>query len=305
MRSYVVVATKGRPHETFLLMDCLQRQTTTPAFTVVVGTEDADLTETKEHPFIKNGNGIAVIANRVGLSAQRNFGLEMLEQRGCFSPESSRFFCAFFDDDFRMDDHWIEYATERFSKGDIVGLSGNVLADGVTKGGLKEKDAESFIKHEIAPKSHWHSGALEREIQCVYGCNMAFLDTVIRNERFDEELPLYSWQEDIDYSGLARKYGKIIYAPKCVGVHLGVKSGRVSGVKFGYSQIANPLYLRKKGTMTSPHCLKLLAKAITSNLIRSMYPHPLMDYRGRLRGNVRAIMDTIAHGPIPQNAKYL
>ena len=305
MRSYVVIATKGRPREMLRLMDCLQRQTTIPAFTVVVGTEYADFAEIEEHPFVKNRNGMAIIANRVGLSAQRNCGLEMLEQRGYFASDFEHFFCAFFDDDYRMDEHWIERATERFDKGDIVGLSGRVLADGVTKGGLNEKDAESYIRGELSPQSHWQGGILEREIQGVYGCNMAFLDTVIRNVRFDEELPLYSWQEDIDYSGMALKYGKIIYDPECIGVHLGVKSGRVSGIKFGYSQIANPLYLRKKGTMSFSHCLKLLGRAIASNLIQSLRPHPLMDYRGRLQGNIRAIIDTIVHGPSPQNVKYL
>jgi GT2 family glycosyltransferase len=305
MRPYIVIATKGRPRETLRLMDYLQRQTTTPAFTIVVGTEYADIAEMEEHPFIKNGNGIAVISNRVGISAQRNYGLEVLDQRGYFAPEYGRFFCVFFDDDFRTDAHWIEQAIERFKKGDIVGLSGKILADGVTKGGLSEKDAESYINNEIPPQSHWQGSAFEYEIQGVYGCNMAFLDTVIKKVRFDEELPLYSWQEDIDYSGMARKYGKIIYTPKCVGVHLGVKSGRVSGVKFGYSQIANPLYLLKKGTMSFSHCFKLLVRAIASNLIHSIRLHPYTDYRGRLLGNIRAIIDTIAHGPTPRNAKYL
>jgi hypothetical protein len=286
-------------------MDNLQSQTIKPAYTVVVGTEYSDIAETEAHQFIKNGNGIAVISDRIGTTGQRNFGVEMLEQRGYFTSDKGRFFCVFFDDDFRMDVHWIEQAAERFEKGDIVGLTGKVLADGVKRGGLNEKDAESYIRHEIPSESHWASGTFEREIHCAYGCNMAFLDTVVRKVRFDEELPLYGWQDDRDYTGMARKYGRVIYTPKCIGVHLGVKSARVSGVKFGYAQIANPLYLMRKGTMSFSLCLKHLAKAIASNLIQSCLPHPLMDYRGRLRGNIRAITDTIAHGPTPQNAKYL
>jgi GT2 family glycosyltransferase len=304
LRSYVIIVTKGRPREVLRLIENLQSQTTKPAVSVVVGTEYADIAEIEAHPFIKNGNGITVISDRIGITGQRNFGMETLEQRGYFASDNGRFFCVFFDDDFRMDECWIEQATQRFEKGDIVGLTGKVLADGVKKGGINEKDADSYIRQEIPSESHWASGTFEREIQCAYGCNMAFLDSVVRKVRFDEELPLYGWQEDRDYTGMARKYGKVIYTPKCVGVHLGVKSARVSGVIFGYAQIANPLYLMKKGTMSFSLCLKHLAKAIASNLIQSCRPNPLMDHRGRLRGNIRAIIDTIAHGPTPQNVKY-
>jgi hypothetical protein len=91
---------------------------------------------------------------------------------------------------------------------------------------------------------------------------MAFTDTVIRQTRFDVNLPLYGWQEDRDYTDMALRLGRVIYFPDCRGVHLGVKSGRTGGGKLGYSQIANPVYLMKKGTMGYKIGLKFIGRAL-------------------------------------------
>jgi|SRR6516225_836748 hypothetical protein len=99
MRVFVVIATKGRAAETKHLLDCLQKQTRAPDFTVIAGTEASDLEGIDTHGLITSGHGAAVVSRMVGSSAQRNFGLEVLEQRGCFDPAAGRFFCAFFDDD--------------------------------------------------------------------------------------------------------------------------------------------------------------------------------------------------------------
>ena len=67
--------------------------------------------------------------------------------------------------------------------------------------------------------------------------------------RFDENLPLYGWAEDVDFCRQLATYGRIVENARTTGVHLGSNSGRTSGVCFGYSQIANPLYLWRKGTL--------------------------------------------------------
>jgi GT2 family glycosyltransferase len=63
---------------------------------------------------------------------------------------------------------------------------------------------------------------------------------------FDERLPLYGWQEDVDLSRRLAAFGTVVKVPAARGVHLSVKLGRNSGVRLGYSQIANPLYLSFK-----------------------------------------------------------
>ena len=126
-----------------------------------------------------------------------------------------------------------------------------------------------------------------------YGCNMIVRMKPVRefNLQFDENLPLYGWQEDIDFSRLIAPYGRIVISHRLTGVHLAVKNGRTSGLKFGYSQIANPLYLYAKGTMNLGFALRLMSKNIMANLMRSLRPEPWVDRKGRLKGNFIALAD--------------
>jgi hypothetical protein len=100
---------------------------------------------------------------------------------------------------------------------------------------------------------------------------------------------LYGWQEDIDFTSQLRRYGRVVGFNTIIGVHLGLKAGRVSGVRFGYSQIANPTYLISKGTVPATFALDLMARNIAANLLRSLWPEPWIDRRGRLRGNLLAV----------------
>src|SRR6266702_4434472 len=75
------------------------------------------------------------------------------------------------------------------------------------------------------------------------------------------------------------------------GVHLGIKYGRTSGVRFGYSQIANPIYLIRKGTMSWQHAKMLMWRNLAANLVRSFHPEPWIDRKGRLKGNLLALVD--------------
>jgi len=301
MRSFVIIATKGRARELSILLDFLNRQTLRPEYSVIVGTDATDIAGSESHPLIKNGKGSAIISPRVGLTAQRNYGLEALEKMGFFAEEKGDFFCAFFDDDYRMADDWLEYADKRFAANDIVGLTGLVLGDGVRKGGYSEEQARSFLNEKTMPQKHWAPVGHEREVKSVYGCNMAFKDAVIRVTRFDENTPLYAWQEDRDYTGQAKKLGRIIYFPGCRGVHLGTQSGgRTSGLMFGYSQIANPIYFFRKGTIDFRSTAYLLCRPFLSNILRSFFRGGRIDYRGRLRGNFIAIVDFLSFRSDPK-----
>lgn len=301
MQPYVIVATKGRPRETRRLLDHLARQTVAPAFTVVVGTDASDLDGLAGHAAVTDARGVALVAPAPGLTLQRNYGLSVLERRGFFAADRERFFCTFFDDDFRPADDWLEMAALRFRRGDAVGLTGRVLADGIKKCGLGEDEAVEFLNGKRQPEPHWASGTSERELGSTYGCNMAFVDSVVRSLRFDENLPLYGWQEDRDYTGLAATLGRVIYFPQCRGVHLGVRAGRVSGFKFGYSQIANPVYLMRKGTVGFDAGFRLLGRALGANVVYSLVGPKHTDYPGRLKGNVDALWDILRFRSHPRN----
>ena len=289
MRSFVVIATKGRPHVVRQALDFLQRQTRRPEFTVVVGTAESDIAEVRGHSLLQAGIGSVHISPRIGLTAQKNCALEILAGQGLLDTGKGRYFCAFFDDDFMVAPDWLEVTARRLEKDDIVGLTGRVLADGArTDRGLTAQQAEAFINAANTPDES------EFEAGCLYGCNMAFIDKVVIQTRFDENLALQGWLDDAEYSHKAKQLGKIIYFPGAKGVHLAVQSlGGARGVKFGYSQVANPIYLSRKGVMTTLNAIRLVALGLTSNTVRSLSTQAKIDYPGRLLGNLYALADLI------------
>jgi len=117
---------------------------------------------------------------------------------------------------------------------------------------------------------------------------------------FDENLPLYGWQEDIDFSRQLAPFGRIVDANVLRGVHLGTKGGRTSGVRFGYSQIANPVYLIRKGTMSVGFAAALMWRNVVANAGRSFRPEPWIDRRGRLWGNWLALWDLVTRRMSPR-----
>jgi hypothetical protein len=89
---------------------------------------------------------------------------------------------------------------------------------------------------------------------------------------------------------MARR-GRLLKCDALAGVHLGEKAGRTSGKRLGYSQIANPIYLLKKGTIPPDLARRLMRGNLASNLLRSFRPEPYIDRRGRLAGNLLALID--------------
>ena len=139
-----------------------------------------------------------------------------------------------------------------------------------------------------------------------YGCNMAFRAEAISGLAFDERLVLYSWLEDRDFGGaLTHRGGRLVKIGTAIGAHLGVKAGRMSGRRLGYSQIVNPIYLHRKGTMTTTSLCEHLARNLVANVWRSLAPETHIDRVGRLRGNVRGIWDVVTGRDRPERAESL
>ena len=80
--------------------------------------------------------------------------------------------------------------------------------------------------------------------------------------RFDERLPLYGWQEDLDFCGALRGSGRIVKTNLVWGVHLGTKRGKGSEVRLGYSQIINPAYIARKGNISFAYAFKLALRKL-------------------------------------------
>lgn len=301
MKKYVIVATKGRPAETAILLDYLFHQEVRPDGVYLVGASEADLPDVTRHPLGAHARIELRVAKAAGLTSQRNEGIEALLRDVPAETSGERWFVSFFDDDFRPHAAWLRRCEALFvDNPDAIGMTGQILADGVKVGGIGEADALRYLSGDLAPEAHWASGNERREIWCAYGCNMTFVDRVIRRCRFDAALPLYGWQEDYDFTARAREFGPALYEPECLGVHLGVTRGRISGVRFGYSQIANPFYLARKHTMKRRRACSFISRHLCSNLYHSLRTDARFDYRGRLKGNCLAFFDMVRGTIHPQ-----
>ncbi len=295
MKLHVVIATRGRPELVAQLCQKLLQQSVAPASVTLVGASDADLAAVRALPSDAVPALHALCSPAPGATRQRNLGLQRVLEREAALGRQGRYAVVYLDDDFWPADNWLAACAEALqAHPDASGLTGRLLADGAhLSGGLGVQDAVDFLAGRRAPIPHWHGHQTPGTAGCAYGCNMVFVDHICERYRFDENLPLYSWQEDLDMSALAQRHGPILYAPHCVGVHLGVKSGRTSGLRFGYSQIANPVYLIRKGTMQRRRALRFVVRHLLSNSVRGLRRHPSIDYRGRLAGNALAAWDLI------------
>lgn len=277
---YVVIATVGRPDLVARTIACLSRQTRPADGTLVVSVSPADVVGVDALPQPPE----IAFAER-GLCRQRNRALDLLKGRADV--------IMFFDDDFIPADDYLEMVERLFvAHPDVVGITGNLVADGIGGAGYTIEEAERLIAERAA--------GLDPAIksrEALYGCNMAIRMQAATDLRFDEALPLYGWQEDIDYTYQLGQRGRLISTGQVTGVHMGVKGGRTSGRKLGYSQVANIVYLQRKGTMQPKLGGLLLRKNLLANLVRSVRPEPLIDRRGRLIGNIMALID-IARGRV-------
>jgi hypothetical protein len=224
-----------------------------------------------------------ILDSALGAATQRNRILSVAHEADVI---------VFFDDDFFAHHNYLLNVEKLFlAHPDVVAATGrNLFADGAQGPGLSVEEGSRIIGSRSSNES------CDQQIiedYGTYGCNMAFrLDPIrLNNIIFDENLPLYSWMEDVDFSHQMSHYGRIVKSKNLRGVHLGIKLGRTSGVRFGYSQIANPIYLTRKGTMSRKHARTIISRNVGANLIRSLYPERWIDRRGRLKGNVLAVID--------------
>lgn len=269
-RITVAIASLGRPDAVATALASLARQTRRPDRIILSVTKPADL------PADLARDDVEIVMGAAGLPRQRNRAVD-LAVRGAG-------LLVFIDDDFVPSRFFLERAEQLFtSHPDIVGATGLMLDDGIKTAGISfDRALELVEEHDAGPCPPI---GVERELFGLYGCNMVLRISAIGDRRFDERLRLYGWQEDIDFSAQLRGSGRLVRTRAFAGVHQGVKHGRSPGLKVGYSQVINPLYLSRKGTMRFHHALRLIAKNVISNHIGTLRPEPWVDRAGRTRGN--------------------
>src|SRR5947207_184517 len=269
MKIGLIIASYGRPELVGQLLATIAEQVRLP--------DQVVLSLVTEKDFVAGSATslkIDVVLASPGLCAQRNKGLEFLRDRVDV--------VLFIDDDFWMSKTYIAELERIFSTNrDIAAVTGLVLADGATSQGISIAEANRYLAEHVPA-----AVTSMRDVPATYGCNMAFRASKIRDLEFDERLPLYGWQEDVDFSAQLRPRGRVVTTDLVWGVHLGTKKGKISGVRFGYSQVVNPLFIVRKGNMSSPRALRLIAKNIIANVVKSAFPERYIDRWGRLKGNM-------------------
>jgi len=276
------IPTTGRPEQLSRTLARLTMQTRRPSRVLVcpAAKGDFDMLAARELDL-----QVDVVWSARGLSCQRNAIV-----RACDSED----LLLFIDDDYYPAADYIERAAVLFAQNpDIVIATNHPTLDGSTGLGVSHEQALAEIAQiearppPDAPVTSTYAG---------YGCNMVVRLDPVREHGvlFDENLPLYSWLEDVDFSRQLAPFGRIVKSPQLRGVHLGHKAGRTSGVKFGYSQIANPLYMLRKGSMNLPYALQQVSRNLAKNTLMVLWPEPWVDRAGRLRGNAIALRHLLA-----------
>ena len=278
MRIVVGIATHGRAAILSETLSELLRQRRPADEIIVAYAEDADVGDVPSRfPAIR------FLRSPIGSSRQRNRILD-----SCIENE----IVVFIDDDFYLSAGYLEVIERLFVEHpEVVAATGSVVADGIHGPGISGEVAKSLLRGVDAVGQNYEI----KERFNTYGCNMSFRLAPIREHqiRFDELLPLYGWAEDVDFSRQLARYGLIVGVSSAYGVHLGNKGGRTSGLRFGYSQIANPIYLARKGTLSWRLALISVTSLSAKNILKSLRPEPNVDRLGRLRGNLIAFADLL------------
>lgn len=286
MKIAVGIASSGRPQMLREVLGEIAKQSRLPDGLIVCvpGPEDAPPPCPQEQPIPE------IIFGPRGLTRQRN---EILRHAAAFD------ILVFFDDDFVPERSYLAEMEDVFTRHpDVALVTGLVIADGILGPGLDIGAARSLL----AAADRTAAADQLDDVLNGYGCNMAIrLAPVLANGySFDERLPLYGWLEDLDFSRQLAARGRIVKMAGARGVHLGVKGGRQSGRRLGYSQIANPLYLLRKGTCPWRTAARLISRNLAANCVRSFRPEPYIDRVGRVVGNLMAIRDLVGGRLDPQ-----
>lgn len=231
-------------------------------------------------PEVRQNPAVTVVTGTQGASRQRNAGVAAL------APEIEA--VVFLDDDSVPRDDFVKAVVAVFQDDDVVAVTGRMACDGAAEG--REIPVPELM--ESLEASRADDGLhVSHPVNALYGCNMAIRRVAIVRTPFDERLPLYSWLEDLDVARRVRGLGGVVYDSRCVVAHQGNNSGgRTQHLRFGYSSIANPLYLTRKGSLTFRDLPRLIGRPFLGN-VRGAWGREGESRRQRLKGQLLAVGD--------------
>ncbi|HUB82603.1 MAG TPA: glycosyltransferase [Bryobacteraceae bacterium] len=235
-------------------------------------------------------SGVRVIAGPKGSTCQRNTAIDNL-RADCT-------LVSFFDDDIELQPDYLFHCRSYLSlHPEVVGVSGNPLADGTLTGEIAREEAMRLLRTPAGDH------APPRSCFALSGFDMTVRKTVAEQVRFDERLSLYALYEDFDFSVRCKQFGCLMIVPQCLLVHLRTGASRISAVRLGYAQLVNPLYLWQKGSQAWYPSLRICARSLTGNVLGCLIARrgiPRAERRRRLWGNALGLRDVLRRGPRPE-----
>ncbi len=289
MKVAVIICSVGRPAVLHDTVCSVRRQQLAPAQILIVSPSlDHVLPDTLALP------GVLFVSSTLGSSTQRNRGLESMD------PGAD--LVAFLDDDMELCPSYLFQMSRLFcAHPELVIACGNLLHDGGRSSLITREEARRLC-HEEDEKDPESVGLSYVPLDWAYGCNMIARSASVGEVRFDERLPLYAWLEDSDY-GFRCTIGRHgpVTCLSAKGVHLGWRGGRTSGVRFGFSQIVNPLYLwRKARVFPLRHIIiQYWLRCLAGNILGIVTRDTKWDRLGGLKGNLLGFRHLLSGGCDP------
>jgi GT2 family glycosyltransferase len=293
----VAIVSKGRPDILGDTLRSISRQTVKPGQIVVVVPGEEDL------PRGDWSASVQFIVGPLGTCVQRNRAIEAI-------PLTVNY-VAFLDDDVELAPDYLAQAVLFLQRcPGVSAFSGRELR--LAKNNINREQAQKLID-DYHPREDYRGRFFDRgKWHSLHGCNMVIRRGILAYEKFDESLPLYAFGEDYDMSMRLERYGRVGKFHGCVLVHLASPGGRISEVRRGYAQVANPWYFLKKGTVHYPPFMALVhfwAVCVGRNCWNALRgilrrDHTL-DWAGRLKGHLLAVKDIVLGRSSPDRIKEI
>jgi glycosyltransferase involved in cell wall biosynthesis len=264
----VIVPTQARKKSVGETVESIVRQADIPDQIIVSasGPEDVD-------PDLAKNPRVQLVFGPRGITLQRNRGIDAL------NPKAE--IVCMLDDDVELPEDYFSCVKRLLeTRPEIVGFSGSVMT-------VDHKTREEAKKILL----QWKGEDRFEEGKIGIGCSMNVRRWVLEKVRFDERLALYGRLEDADFAARTFPLGKQGTYFACRVAHLMEKQGRLPGKAYGFSQVMNPYYLWRKGSM--PSFWEVVRAhwwiALGSNTWGMVRPRRPIDHWGRLRGNFLAL----------------
>ena len=262
----VIIPTRGRAASCRATLCSVLRQKIPPDEIIISATEPADWGDAPPD------QSVSIVFGAKGLTRQRNRGIAALDRRCRI--------VTMLDDDVELPEDYFLKVRELFSKHPDIVLSFGSVRE--MPGANRDQAAQALAE--------WEGGARFSDGARGLGCSMSIRRDVLDRVKFDERLPLYGWLEDADFAARCRHLGRQGVSEACRTVHLVEPKARLSGVRFGFSQVMNPFYLWQKGTLPLRELLiNHWIKGAGSNVVGLIRRDHQIDRWGRLRGQCKAL----------------